>query len=67
MELERILREHPARWMLWEGEPAAATVERLQILGVQSTVYDPCVHRPKSGDFLSVMNKNALNLERIFQ
>lgn len=67
MQLKRILREHPAGWMLWEDEPAAVSVERLQQLSVQSTVFDPCANQPEAGDFLDVMSKNVTNLERIFQ
>ena len=67
MQLERILRKHQAGWMLWEGEPATASDERLQQLGVQSTVFDTCANQPEAGDFLGVMSSNVANLERIFQ
>jgi zinc transport system substrate-binding protein len=61
--LERLLAEHPAGWMLWEAEPAAATARRLEELGVGSAVFDPCANIPETGDFLSVMNDNAARLE----
>lgn len=62
------LREgHPAAWMLWEGEPAPDIGERLQQLGVQSTVFDPCGNRPGEGDFLSIMFNNLANMERVFE
>jgi len=61
------LREgHPATWMLWEGDPAPEIDERLQQLGVQSTVFDPRGNRPVAGDFLSVMFNNLANMERVF-
>lgn len=63
--LEGILKEHPARWMLWEGQPAEETVERLRGLGVESVVYDPCPNRPSEGDFLSVRKANAQSLSRV--
>jgi len=66
-ELERILGEHRAKWMLWEGEPAQESFERLRALGVQSVVFDPCANRPATGDFLSVMRDNAGNLKQVFQ
>jgi zinc transport system substrate-binding protein len=53
--------------MLWEAEPAHASVERLRALGVQSVVFNPCANRPTTGDFLSAMKGNAENLERAFQ
>jgi len=64
-ELERLLGEHRAQWMLWEAEPAQESVERLRALGVQSVVFNPCANRPASGDFLSVMRNNAGNLQRV--
>lgn len=64
-ELEALLASHPARWMIWEGEPSAATVERLQELGVQSAIYAPCANRPSSGDLLSVMRDNGVALQSI--
>lgn len=66
-ELERMLSEHRAKWMLWEGEPARESVERLRTLGVGSVVFNPCGNRPATGDFLSVMRDNAGNLERVFR
>jgi len=66
-ELEGMLQEHPAKWMLWEDEPVAESVKRLRALGVQSVVFDPCANRPETGDFLSVMSNNATALEGVFQ
>jgi zinc transport system substrate-binding protein len=64
--LEGILKDHPAKWMLWEGEPGQATATRLRALGIDSLVLDPCANRPEKGDFLTVMTENARNLDRIF-
>jgi zinc transport system substrate-binding protein len=64
--LEGILEDHPARWMLWEGEPGQATATRLRALGIDSLVLDPCANRPAKGDFLTVMTDNASKLDRIF-
>lgn len=66
-ELERLLKDHPARWMLWEAEPAPETASRLRALGVESVVFDPCANRPASGDFLSVMGGNAKRLEATYR
>jgi len=64
--LTHILEYHPAQWMLWEAEPMAEITDRLHQLGIESVVYDPCGNRPAAGDFLSVMQQNARNLETIF-
>ncbi len=66
-ELEHLLGEHRATWMLWEAEPAPESVERLRALGVQSVVFNPCANRPTTGDFLSVMRNNAGSLKQVFQ
>jgi zinc transport system substrate-binding protein len=64
--LEGILTEHPARWMLWEGEPLRATADRLEGLGIKSVVYNPCGNVPDQSDFLTVMQSNLTNLEPAF-
>ena len=67
MELNRILKEHPAKWMLWEGKPMKESAERLQAIGLDSLVFDPCGNTPHQGDFLSVMRQNVDNLKPVFQ
>jgi zinc transport system substrate-binding protein len=64
--LAELREEHPAGWMVWEHEPTPGNRERLQRLGVQSTVFDPCGNRPEAGDFLSVMSTNVANMARVF-
>lgn len=61
-DLQSMLEGHAADWMLWEGDPLPASVERLAALGVRSLVFDPCGNRPEAGDFLSVMRENAAQL-----
>lgn len=64
-ELESLLESHPARWMIWEGEPVAESVAKLEAIGVASLVVDPCGNRPDEGDWLSVMRGNLENLRKI--
>lgn len=66
-ELEVGLRAHPARWMLWEGEPLEKSAKQLASMGVRSTVFAPCMNRPEDGDFLSIMKQNVENLRRVYQ
>ena len=63
-ELEALLREHPARLMIWEGEPARETVERLMRLEVHSVLFSPCSNVPKQGDFLGVMRRQGAALRQ---
>ncbi|MAS92776.1 MAG: adhesion lipoprotein [Verrucomicrobiales bacterium] len=63
-ELQGKLANHPAKWMIWEGEPATESVDKLKALGISSLVVDPCGNAPESGDWLSIMNGNAENLKK---
>ena len=65
-DLRSLLREHPARWMVWEGQPMLETAARLEELGVNSVVFEPCANVPDTGDYLSVMRANIANLEGAF-
>lgn len=67
LELQKILKEHPAKWMIWEGEPMGASVERLKSIEIKSLVFDPCGNVPDQGDFLTVMHQNVENLKFAFQ
>ncbi len=65
-ELVVLLQDHPAKWMIWEGEPVRVTVEKLKSIGVASLVFDPCGNVPDQGNFLSVMRENVRNLQKAF-
>ncbi len=65
-QLQGLLQEHPARWMVWEGDPLPAIVARLEEPGVRSVVFEPCANAPDAGDYLSVMRANIRNLEEAF-
>ncbi len=65
-ELESLLAEHPAKWMIWEGDPLPESVERLRQLGIESVVFDPAGNVPEDGDFLAVMQNNVENLRSVF-
>jgi zinc transport system substrate-binding protein len=64
-ELKTLLATHAAKWMIWEGEPAKESVEKIKALGLQSTVFDPCGNVPEKGDWLSMMQSNVANMEAI--
>ena len=54
---------HDGIWMIWEGEPAAESIDKLQQRHIHSVVFDPCGNRPDDGsDWLAVMRKNLANL-----
>jgi len=66
MELQSILKDHPSKWMIWEGEPNPVSVRKLKSIGVGSLVFNPCGNRPEEGEFLSVMQRNVENLKLAF-
>jgi zinc transport system substrate-binding protein len=67
LELHTILKNYPAQWMIWEGEPEKEAVDRLQTVGMQSVVFDPCGNAPDQEDFMSVMRQNVENLKAAFR
>ncbi len=60
--LKAVLKQHPSKWMIWEGEPVQASVDKLKTFGVDSLVFDPCGNVPDQGDFMTVMRHNVDNL-----
>jgi zinc transport system substrate-binding protein len=66
-DLSNLLAKHPARWMIWEGAPLKASVEKLKAMQMDSLVFDPCGNTPAQGDYLSVMRQNVENLKPAFQ
>ena len=67
VELEKMLSEHKAKWMIWEGEPLKETVEMLTSMGIGSLVFDPCANVPEAGNFLSVMQENVKLFQKAFE
>lgn len=66
-ELNAVLMNgHRARWMIWEGEPAKESVEKLDLIGLKSVVFAPCGNVPESGDFMTIMQANVKALETAF-
>jgi zinc transport system substrate-binding protein len=66
-DLNAILAGHRARRMIWEGEPAKESVEKLALIGLNSVVFDPCGNVPDSGDFMTQMKANVDALEKAFR
>lgn len=62
-ELQKKLVDHDAKSMLWEGDPAPESVEKLKAIEIESIVIDPCGNRPEEGDWLRVMQQNLLALK----
>ena len=66
-ELNKLLENHAAKWMIWEAIPIKSVVEVLEAKGIQNVVFDPCGNEPLDSDFLTVMQQNVSNLELVFR
>ena len=65
--LRYVTEDFPAQWMIWEKQPLSETVTRLDSMGIDVLVFDPCAGRPEQGDFLSVMQQNIRNMKKAWQ
>ncbi len=61
--LDELLKEHPAKLMLWEEEPIEATRKLLEARGIRVVVVRPCDNRVADGDWLTEMNANTERLQ----
>ena len=66
LELNSILREHAAAWMLWEDEPLQKNREHLSESGIKVIVFRPVMNRPEKGDFMTIMEVNIKTLAEAF-
>lgn len=64
--LNELLKSQHSNWMIWNKPPLKESKERLKEIGIQSIEINPCANVPSEGDFISVMQKNLLNLSKIF-
>jgi len=62
-ELEAMLKQQDAEWMLWEAPPLKRTKLGLDKRGIAVIVFDPAGQAPSDGDFLTVMQANVGRLE----
>lgn len=65
-DLDSLLVEHPATFMLWEGEPLDVMRRQLKDRGVKCIVFEPAANAPDEGDFMNLMRKNVEELARLF-
>jgi zinc transport system substrate-binding protein len=63
--LKALLVIHPAKWMIWEGEPAKESAEKVKALGLESVVFDPAFNKPEQGSWKDVMEANVKAMEAL--
>jgi zinc transport system substrate-binding protein len=66
-ELDHLLSQQHAAWMIWEADPIPAIHDGLAQRGCGIVVVSPCATPPPEGDFLDVMRRNAAALRTALQ
>ncbi len=66
-DLDRILDEHPATWMIWEAQPQQETQDRLTKRGIECVVFETCGNEPSGRDYLETMLSNVENVRLAMQ
>ncbi len=62
-ELDNLLVEHPAKWMICEAPPDRKTEEELRDRGLRCMVFHPCANAPGLEDYLQTMQNNIRDLQ----
>jgi len=62
IDFGNLLRQHPARLMIWEEAPLDSVREKLLGMGVEVLVFRPTGNTPESGDYFTVMERNLFEL-----
>lgn len=58
LELQEVLRRHPAKLMIWEDQPLAATSNKLLQLDLAPVVFQTASGDPDDGDYFDLMEAN---------
>ena len=61
-QLDALLLTHPAKLMLWEGEPTPATRKALASRGITAVVFNPQGNRSAGADFASTLRRSIERL-----
>lgn len=71
-EIKELLKNHTAKYLIWESMPLPETVEKLQHeTGLESIEFSPCEllsteDKQKNIDYLTVMRNNLNNIKKIW-
>lgn len=65
-ELKKLLGDHPAKYMIWEGDPAPEAIKILADMGLTSVVFTPAGNGSADEQWLSIMQENIDRLKAIF-
>jgi zinc transport system substrate-binding protein len=62
IDFGNLLRQHPAKLMIWEEAPLDSVREKLLQMGIRVAVFSPAGNVPVKGDYFTVMEQNLLGL-----
>ncbi len=62
IDFGNLLRQHPAKLMIWEDMPLDPVREKLLQMGIRVVVFSPAGNVPAEGDYFTVMEQNLLGL-----
>jgi zinc transport system substrate-binding protein len=65
IDFGNLLRQTPARIMIWEDTPLESVREKLLEMDIQVIVFNPAGNTPLQGDYFGVMEKNILEVESV--
>jgi zinc transport system substrate-binding protein len=62
IDFGNLLRQHPAKLMIWEEAPLESVREKLLEMGIEVVVFSPTGNTPGNGDYFTVMQQNLFEL-----
>jgi zinc transport system substrate-binding protein len=62
IDFGNLLRQHPAKLMIWEDSPLDPVREKLEQMGIRVVVFSPAGNVPANGNYFTVMEQNLLGL-----
>jgi zinc transport system substrate-binding protein len=62
-ELLKTVQEQEVKIMIWEDKPLREIQTRLEEIGLNVVVFNPCGNRPQAGDFMDMMQRNVERLK----
>ncbi len=62
IDFGNLLRQHPAKLMIWEDTPLDSVRVKLEQMGIRVLVFNPVGNVPSDGDYFTVMEQNLAGL-----
>jgi zinc transport system substrate-binding protein len=66
-EVQNLLNEYPAKWIIWKKEPIKESTKKLDAMGIRNLIFHPCGNATEGDDFVSMMYQNLDHLRKAFE